>query len=356
MSLRARFRVAHPGFTLDVDLQLPARGVTALFGASGSGKTTLLRCMAGLDIPPDGFLQVGNDTWQDGAYALPAHRRAVGMVFQDAALFPHLSVRDNLLFGMKRVPAAERRVSLDEAVELLGIGHLLARGPEHLSGGEKQRVAIARALAVSPRLLLLDEPLAALDVKRKREILPYLERLHDALAIPVVYVTHAMEEVARLADHLVVLEQGRVTASGALADVLARTDLPLQGDDDAGVVIEARIEERDTRWHLARATFAGGALWVRDSGRDTGQRVRLRILARDVSLALAPQADSSILNVLPGMVDEVVAGDHPAVTLVRVSAGGVPLLARVTAKSADALGLAPGREVWVQVKSAAVLE
>ncbi len=356
MSIAVRFRVERAGFSLDVDLTLPATGVTALFGASGSGKTTLLRCIAGLEHAPGGLLRIGNDCWQDEASFLPVHRRPVGVVFQDSALFPHLSVRRNLEFGMNRVPAAERRVSLDDAVALLGIGHLLDRGTDHLSGGEKQRVAIARALAVSPRLLLLDEPLAALDMQRKREILPYLERLHDALSIPVIYVSHAIDEVARLADHLVVLDNGRVFASGALTDVISRIDLPLRAGDDAGVVLEARIAERDAQWHLARAEFGGGSLWVRDAGVACGRRLRLRVLARDVSLALTRHADSSILNVLPGTVEALVPGSHPAMTLVRLDAGGVPLLARVTSRSADALALTPGKPVWIQVKSAAVIE
>ena len=227
MSIAARFQLAWPGFSLDVDLRVPATGVTALYGPSGSGKTTLLRCVAGLERAASGFLAIGDEIWQDQTRFVPTHQRALGYVFQDAALFPHLSVQENLEFGLRRIAAGERRVSLDEAVDLLGIRPLLSRRPGRLSGGERQRVAIARALAVSPRLLLLDEPLAALDLARKREILPYLQRLHETLQIPVLYVTHSPDEVARLADHLVVLEQGRVLA-----------DLPVQQFFDQSLLEE----------------------------------------------------------------------------------------------------------------------
>ncbi|MDP1536360.1 MAG: molybdenum ABC transporter ATP-binding protein [Burkholderiales bacterium] len=240
----ARFRHGYPGFTLDVDLELPSRGVTALFGHSGSGKTTLLRCIAGLERTANGYLAIDGTLWQDGASFLPTHRRPIGYVFQEASLFPHLSVRGNLEYGAKRaqsLPAREggagggranlcRPASADfsHIVELLGIGTLLDRKPERLSGGERQRVAIARALLTAPRLLLMDEPLAALDLARKNEILPYLERLHDELEIPVLYVSHAPDEVARLADHLVVMDGGRAVAQGPLADVLSRIDLPIR--------------------------------------------------------------------------------------------------------------------------------
>ena len=200
--IQARFKLDWPGFTLDVDLDLPARGITALFGHSGSGKTTLLRCIAGLERAPQGQLEVLGETWQDSRQWLPTHQRSLGYVFQEASLFPHLTVLGNLRYGLKRSSDAQR-VSLDQAIELLGINHLLERKPDRLSGGERQRVGMARALALSPRLLLMDEPLAALDLKRKQEILPYLERLHAELEIPVLYVSHSPDEVARLADHIV---------------------------------------------------------------------------------------------------------------------------------------------------------
>jgi len=356
MSIAARFRVDWSGFSLDVNLDMPATGVTALFGPSGSGKTTLLRCVAGFERAPGGFLALGDEVWQDQARFIPTHRRRVGYVFQDAALFPHLTVQGNLEFGLKRIAAAERRVSLDQAIALLGIGHLLARKPERLSGGERQRVAIARALAVSPRILLLDEPLAALDVARKREILPYLEQLHETLQIPVLYVTHSPDEVARFADHLVVLEQGRVFASGPIAEVMSRLDLPRSEEDDAGVVIEATAAVRDAGWHLLQAAFPGGSLWAQDNGAPIGGRLRLRVQARDVSLALTHCTDVSILNLLPGTVTAIAESGHPAARLAQIDIGGTLLLARLTARSVYALDLSPGKKVWAQIKSVAIID
>jgi molybdate transport system ATP-binding protein len=352
--IQARFLLVWPGFTLDVDLDLPARGVTALFGHSGSGKTTLLRCIAGLERAPHGRLVVNGEVWQDDSHWLPTHKRPLGYVFQEASLFPHLTVLGNLRYGLRRVTGTQR-VNLDTAIELLGIGPLLARHPDHLSGGERQRVSIARALALSPRVLLMDEPLAALDLQRKQEILPYLERLHSELDIPVLYVSHAPDEVARLADHIVALEAGRALACGPLGDTLARLDLPIRLGEDAGVVLDAVVAERDAAWHLARVTFPGGSLWVRDGGHALGQTVRVRILARDVSIALHPVSDTSILNCLPATVDQLAPDDHPALMLLRLRLGESPLIARLTQRSAAELGLTPGDKVWVQIKAVALI-
>ncbi len=353
-TLTARFKLSRPEFGLDVDLVLPGQGVTALFGHSGSGKTTLLRCIAGLERA-EGVLQLGDAVWQDERTFVPVHKRPLAYVFQEASLFDHLSVRQNLQYGQKRVAQQERKVSLEQAIELLGIGHLLERMPARLSGGEKQRVSIARALAVSPQLLLMDEPLSALDFARKQEILPYLERLHDELDIPLIYVSHAPDEVARLADHLVAMEDGRVTAQGPIQDVLAQLDSPIRLGDDAGVVLDATVAERDSQWHLARADFPGGQVWVRDGGQVIGQRVRLRILARDVSVTLEPQTGSSIINAIPARIVELVADNHPALALVRLQAGSIPILARLTKRSAAALHLHPGQAVWAQVKAVALV-
>ena len=354
-AIRARFKLDYPGFSLDVDLHLPGRGVTALFGHSGSGKTTLLRAIAGLEKAPEAYLEVNGTVWQDATTFLATHKRPLGYVFQEASLFAHLSIRRNLEYGMRRVAAASRQVSLEQAVALLGIAPLLDRMPDKLSGGEKQRVAIARALATSPRILLMDEPLAALDLKRKNEILPYLERLHDELEIPIVYVSHAPDEVARLADHLVVVEQGRVLASGPLSDTLARLDLPIRLGEDTGVVLEGEIAEIDADWHLARVAFGGGSLWVRDNHVPVGQQVRVRVLARDVSLALDTHPDSSILNILPARVEQLADDTHPGLTLVRLNVGGAPLVARVTRRSAAKLQLFPGQSVWAQIKAVALV-
>jgi molybdate transport system ATP-binding protein len=353
--IQCRFRLDRPGFVLDVDLDLATRGVTAIFGPSGSGKTTLLRCIAGLERAPNGRLRVGGEVWQDGRRWVPTHRRQLGYVFQEASLFPHLSVAGNLHYGLRR-SAEARRVSLDSAVELLGLGHLLDRRADRLSGGERQRVAIARALATGPRLLLMDEPLAALDLERKGEILPYLERLHGELEIPVLYVSHSPDEVARLADDLVVLEGGRILASGPLSDLLARLDLPIRLGKDTGTILEGAIAEVDTTWHLARVEFAGGTLWTRDHGLPVGHRVRVRVLARDVSLARRTPERTSIQNVLAGRIDQIVDDEHPSSALVRIHVGRTPFVARLTKRAVAELEIAPGQDVWVQVKSVALLE
>ena len=356
--INACFRVDWPGFTLDVNEHLPARGVSALFGHSGSGKTTLLRCVAGLEHAATGRLSVNGDVWQDTDSWVPTHRRPIGYIFQEASLFPHLTVLGNLRYGQKRSRNAERRAaqfSLEHAIELLGIGHLLKRRPAALSGGERQRVGMARALAVSPKLLLMDEPLAALDLARKQEILPYLERLHDDLDIPVLYVSHAPDEVARLADHLVVMDGGRVQASGPLNDTLARLDLPIRLGEDAGVVLDGHVTERDERWHLLRLACCNTSLWVRDTGAQLGDHARIRILARDVSIAHEPKEGTSILNTLPAQVVSLGDDAHPALCLVRLAVDDKPVISRVTRRSADLLGLAPGQRVWIQIKAVALL-
>ncbi len=354
--MEARFRLAYPEFALDVDLQLPEKGITALFGHSGSGKTTVLRCFAGLNRALEGRLVVDGQVWQDEALGifLPTHARPLGLVFQEASLFPHLSVRKNLEYGMKRA-GNKRGEGFDACVDLLGIRPLLDRAPERLSGGERQRVAIARALLTRPRLLLMDEPLAALDLKRKLEILPYLEKLHDELDIPVLYVSHAPDEVARLADHLVLMDGGRVVASGPLMETLARADLPPAFADDAGVVLEAVVAAHEADG-LTRLDFPGGHLYVSRREEPPGRRLRCRIHARDVSIALAAHADSSILNVLPATVQAVVATDTPGHVLVQLALHqGAVLLARITERSRLALGLAPGQPVVAQVKAVALL-
>ena len=354
--ISARFGLALGEFRLDAGFEAPGRGVTALFGPSGSGKTTLLRCLAGLERASNGYLEVNGEIWQDdskGIY-LPTHRRPLGYVFQEASLFSHLNVRRNLEYGWKRIPTTQRRVGFDQAVELVGIGPLLDRDPARLSGGERQRVAIARALLVSPDLLLMDEPLAALDLASKKDILPYLERLHDELSIPVLYVSHSPDEVARLADYMVLMDNGKTVASGPLKELLARLDLPLAHGDEAGVVIDTVVGEHDDTYHLTRLDFAGGAISVARQPHALGHRMRLRIHARDVSLALNRHGDSSILNILPARVVEIV-DENPAQVAVRLDAGGVPLLARITRKSSTLLGLEPGMAVFAQVKSVALL-
>jgi molybdate transport system ATP-binding protein len=356
MRIAARFHLRYGAFSLEVDLDLPAKGVIALFGHSGSGKTTLLRCMAGLERAREARFVVKGQTWQDDAcdIFLPVHRRPIGYVFQEANLFPHLTVQQNLAYGWRRVASARRQVAFEEAVSLLGAEKLLQRRIENLSGGERQRIAMARALLTSPQLLLMDEPLAALDLQSKYEILPYLERLHDELAIPVIYVTHAPEEVTRFADYIVLLDQGRVQGAAPVNQILTALDLPLAHRDEAGVIIEASVAAHDDHYELTRLDFAGGALWVARLPRNLGARVRARIPARDVSLALVEPRDTSILNVLRAQVCSV-THDEPGRALISLDIAGQPLLARITHKSAITLGLKPGLEVYAQIKGVSLL-
>ena len=363
--LQVRLNINFPGFELDVDLTLPGSGVTALFGPSGSGKTTCLRAIAGLEhavalrsAARRNLVIVNGETWQDDAQGVfvPTHLRPLGYVFQEASLFAHLSVAQNLAYGQKRVARiadAQQKVSLDAAVELLGIGHLLARQPHTLSGGERQRVAIARALATSPRLLLMDEPLASLDAQRKAEVLPYLETLARQ-NVPIVYVSHALDEVARLADHLVLLSAGRVIAAGPALDLITRLDLPLAHGDAAAAVIDAVVSHTEPYYHLSYAQFSGGQISLVNSRLSVGQAVRVRVQARDVSISLVQPVQTSVQNILPAVVINV-AEDGPGQVMVALNVGGATLLARLTQKSAHALALAPGKAVFAQVKGVAVL-
>jgi molybdate transport system ATP-binding protein len=288
MSIAARFHVSRGnGYTLDVALELPGRGVTALFGPSGAGKSTLLRAIAGLERHAGGFLRIGDTVWQDARVFVPPHRRALGYVFQEASLLPHLDVRRNIDYGWTRTPPAERTVDRAQTIELLGIGDLLDRAPAQLSGGERQRVAIARALLASPRLLLLDEPLAALDAARRQELLPFLERMHDALAIPMLYVSHAADEVARLADHVVLLDAGRVTASGPVGAMMARPE----AGDEAAVVLDGTFEEYESQYGLAIVRVGANRVQLAHRPLPPGSPVRLRVRARDVGIALSRHDD-----------------------------------------------------------------
>lgn len=355
MTLEARFHIPRRDFVLDVDLILPAQNVTAIFGPSGSGKTTLLRAFAGLERCPQGYLRVGEMLWQDGGHFVPTHKRSIGYVFQEASLFSHLDVRGNVEFGLKRVPHDERKVSMDRAIDLLGIQPLLKRGTDELSGGERQRVAIARALAVNPGLLMMDEPLAAVDLMHKREIMPYLESLHDELDIPVLYVSHSLDEVTRLADHVVLLHDGRMSAEGPIGEMLTRLDLPFLHDENAETLVETVVAGRDERYGLAYLDFPGGRFTVPGAALRRGDTVRLRVAARDVSLTLEQPTATSILNVFPAVVQEIVHEDRAQV-LVRLDANGAALLSRITSKSADQLGLAAGRPVYAQVKAVALAD
>lgn len=351
--IQIRIVVHFSTLQLDVDLTLPGRGVTAVFGPSGAGKTLLLRAIAGLERAR-GRIEINGETWQDDQRRMfmPTHRRAVGYVFQESSLFPHLSVRGNLEYARKRSGA---QGDVARSASLLGIEALLGREPQRLSGGERQRVAIARALLSNPKLLLFDEPLVSLDLPARAEILPYLERLHEELEIPSLYVTHMPDEAARLADHLVLLDRGKVLASGALQETLARLDLAVAFSDHAAVVIETQFEAYDPDDRLARLTFSGGVLLVPQAVQRREGRLRCRIEARDVSLTLQRQSDTSILNIIAAVVVDARETANPAQWLVRLDAGGTPLLARITRRSWHALQLAPGSKVWAQIKAVALI-
>lgn len=353
--ISANYFLSYPGFTLNAEIEIPAKGVTAIFGHSGSGKTSLLRCIAGLEKDCQGHLYVAGECWQDANTFLPTHKRPLAYVFQEASLFSHLNVRGNLQYALKRSDKNVKLVSLQEAVSLLGIEHLLDRPAQTLSGGERQRVAIARALLINPRLLLLDEPLSALDNASKNEILPYLEKLRNELAIPIIYVSHSSDEVARLADHLVVLDEGKVVASGGLKETLARLDFPIKLGDDRGVVIEGQVAEKDGDWSLAKVAFVGGELWIKDGDFSLGQPLRLHILAKDISLTLSQHDDSSILNILRGSVAEILPDKENGNALVKLNVGATSFVARITLRSVAHLELTIGKDVCLQIKSVALI-
>lgn len=342
-----------PEFHLALAGQIPATGITALFGRSGCGKTTLLRCIAGLEADCRGQLTVNGAEWQTAQHFLAAHRRAVGYVFQEGALFPHLTVEGNLCYGYGRIPPAERQLHPPEVMELLGLEPLRRRYIYELSGGQRQRVAIGRALLTSPELLLMDEPLAALDAMSKSDILPWLDKLHQSLSIPVIYVTHALDEVARLADHMLLLDQGHLLASGSPAELMSRTDLPLAHADNATSVIEAEVTGFDETYHLLELRFPGGYLQVPALALPAQKRVRVRIAARDVVINLQ-QGPGSALNQVPARIAALSDDPHPAHQLVVLTLGQTQLLARITRKSRDVLNLAPGMLVVVQFKAVAV--
>ncbi len=347
-------------FRIDAKFSCETSGIVAFFGRSGAGKTTLVNMLAGLLRPDAGRIVVDGTVLFDSKRGLdvPPERRRLGYVFQEGRLFPHLSVRGNLTYGLRRVAPAERRIGLDQIVALLGLDALLERRPRDLSGGEKQRVALGRALLANPRLLLLDEPLAALDQPRKEEILPFIERLRDEFAIPIVYVSHAMPEIVRLADTMVLMSDGRVEAVGPLDELTSRLDLrPLTGRYEAGAVLEARVERQDTAFALTELSFIGGRLWVPRLDLPQGAELRLRIRARDVVLAHERPAGTSFLNALPCVVKDIGAeegAEEGAQVDLRLDAGGAALWARITRRSLHELGLVPGSEVYALIKAGSI--
>lgn len=354
MSLSVRLTHAFPGFALDVAFDAPP-GLTVLFGRSGSGKTTVINAVAGLLRADTGRIVAGGTVLLDTSarVSLPPHRRRLGYVFQDARLFPHLTVRQNLAYG--RWFAPKTAASFDEVVDLLGLAPLLARHPLALSGGEKQRVAIGRALLSNPLMLLMDEPLAALDEARKSEILPYIERLRDRAGVPILYVSHALTEVARLATTLVVMDAGRILRVGPAADLLADPQLaPALGLREAGAVLHATVAAQDADG-LTRLECAGGPLWLPRVEMAVGTALRIRISAQDVILSRHRPEGLSALNILTATVTELRSGEGPG-AMVQLAVGPDRLLARITRRSAEALALHAGTQVYAIVKSVAVAQ
>ncbi len=341
-----------PEFALEASFTAPTPGVIALFGRSGSGKTTLINMIAGLVAPDSGEIRLGDEILTDtrAGVNVAVERRRVGYVFQDARLFPHLGIAANLRYGEKRARGAPRLIDFDEVVVLLGLEALLARRPRHLSGGERQRVALGRALLAQPRLLLLDEPLASIDVARREEVLPYLERLRDRLAIPMVYVSHQFEEVLRLATHMVLLEAGKVVAKGSVAEVSLRPELQrVVGPDLVGAVLDGVVTRLDAASGSAELAVGSGTLQVSLQGVPLGARVRLQVLARDVILAIQPVQGLSVRNALAGTVAAIAKDEWGA--LVTMDVGGVAVLARITESALRALNLRPGDAAWTLFKA-----
>ncbi|MDF0666620.1 MAG: molybdenum ABC transporter ATP-binding protein [Nitrospira sp.] len=356
--LVAHFHVRYPTFHLSIDLDVPASGITMLFGHSGCGKTTLLRCLAGLERSSDGFMQFGNDVWQDEkiGLCLPLYRRPIGYVFQEPRLFPHYNVRSNLLYGYKRIPLAQRRIAIDQVVDILGIGHLLERRIHKLSGGEQQRVAIGRALLTSPQLLLLDEPLASLDIQRKQELLPFIRRLHEELRIPVMYVSHAVNEILQLADRVVLLKEGTIVGIGPLNEILTSSQLRRGfGSLRVGAVLDARVANHEPEYGLTRLEFKGQFLFTSLQAASIGEAVRVHIGSSDVSLVIGQTpCPTSVLNILDATILEIRETDHSSVDVLLDI--GAPLVASITRKSLVNLGLKPGQRVFAHIKAVALNE
>ena len=352
-TIRMRYGMRRGDFALDVSAELSMRGITGVFGPSGAGKTSLLRCIAGLERPTVGKLVVDGDVWQDWENKVdrPTHQREIGYVFQEPRLFPHLDIRDNLNFGRKRA-RRDHGFNFDQVVDLLGLESLLHRRTQTISGGEAQRVAIGRALLRSPRVILMDEPVVALDAARRDEVLPFIDRLHSSLNVPVLYVSHNIDEICLLCDQLLVVDKGSALAHGPLQEVLMRTDLPVLAGDEAGSLLRATCTAYDEEHALSEVAVSAGRLWV--PGRlEPSRELRLRLRANDISLARERPRKTSILNLLPATIEDI-QQDKDASVLVHLNAGEDRLLSRITRRSAAELALAVGDDVIAQVKSVSV--
>ena len=344
------------GFILDINLNISSTGITALFGASGAGKTTLLRIIAGLEKVSNSKIFFNEQVWQSGdSNFLPTHRRRIGYVFQQANLFPHLTIEHNLRYGLKRHGNTEAFTHYQDVVDLLNLDSYLNRYPQQLSGGQKQRIAIGRALLSQPQLLLMDEPLASLDIQSKREIIPYLEKIHETISVPIIYVSHSVEEVARIADQIVLVDKGQVLAQGEINDILTRNDLPLAHLNESCSVIDGQIDAFDKEFHLSYVRIGNQTIALSETNKPVGSKVRIRILARDVSLALEKNTSSTIHNIFPAKVLKISQSSDPAKLVVRLKVGNTILLSQITKFSAYRLKIGVEQDIWAQVKSAALM-
>ncbi len=354
MPIEARFDISFEGFNLNVALDLPAKGVTTLFGPSGSGKSTLLRCIAGLERSPSGYMRVSDEIWQDekNHIFLPSHKRSLGYVFQEPRLFSHLSVQKNLEYGYKRTPQKERYIEWQAVIDMLDIEHLLQRKPHKLSGGEQQRVSIGRALLASPKLLLMDEPLASLDIERKQEVLPFIHQLHNKLDIPVIYVSHSLQEVLQITDTMVLLREGKSVAMGHITQLCSELELSQYLGDMSGSVIETTIEEHDEAFGLTHLSFPGGQLLIPKQPFLEGQQQRVHILARNVGIALQKSTHpTSFLNILEATIIDISAPDMKSHAVQLKLDVGVPLLASISRKSLHVLDLKVGQKCYAMIKA-----
>jgi molybdate transport system ATP-binding protein len=348
-----RLSNANREFTLDIDLKLPAQGISVFFGKSGSGKSTFLRCCAGLEIPHDAHIAVANETWADKGSMLPAHKRAIGYAYQEGRLFPHLSVEGNLLYAKKRSWQTVDEILYQSCIDIFELAPLLSSDIASLSGGEKQRCSLARALLMQGKLLLMDEPLSAIDSERKRKIIPFI-RAHAARSnIPVFYVTHSVEEMAQIADHIVIIDQGNIITQGPYADILSSIEFSRMFSEYAGTVIEAKKIEYDRKWNMSKAIFSGGELWL--NGTFDKDEARIQIFARDVSLSTSQHSDSSILNRIPVTVKHIASHQNSASALVQLEAGSDTIVAHLTRRSVEQMNIQPGARFWAQIKSVAIL-
>lgn len=357
MDLEVKIRLHRDsGFVLDVDFVAPANAFTALYGPSGSGKTTILRCIAGLErtrASDEILIHYGDHTWHDGGHVVPTHQRGIGYVFQHAPLLPHLTVMENLEYARRR-STTDGTIDIKKISDWLALDELLENYADQMSGGERQRAAIARALVSGSNLILMDEPLGSVDASAKARILPYLDRLHEEISVPIIYVSHALSEITHLADHLILIDNGKVLKAGSVFDLSSQLDLSIAHEESAAAVLSCVIDGHEDRWGLSRLVFDGGTLYVNRQSGPPGTNIRLRIPARDVSIALEAPAASSILNIIPAVVDQIEQTNQSR-KLIRLKMSDQYLLARITDKSIDALALSTGQRVYAQIKSVALL-